>query len=186
MAPFVPAPVPTPFDSAWLVTQIRKEFHDPNPRITAPAPKPEDGLKTIAAMTARYRDYTITFLGTATIDGHACYHLGLTPLRDPGKNRIRQAWIDEQTYAPWQLLDALNFQNGPGTNVAWIIHFADISGAHYMSEEDARAPIAYGGLIYVKTAVRFEGLHAVDWFTQPPQILPHSGVWISLGEPSWP
>lgn len=185
MAPFVPAPTPTPFNSAALVTQIREEFHDPNPRAApTPAPRADDGLKQIAVVVARNGDYAITLLGTAAIDGHPCYHLGLKPLRDPGKNRIRQAWIDEKTYAPWQLLDALNFRSGPGMHVPWMIHFADIDGAHYISEEDAQAPISAGGLIYVKSAVRFEGIHPVDRFTWRPHIVRDSGI--SLDEPPWP
>ena len=162
MAPFVPAPTPTPFNSAALVDQIRKEFHDPNPRATPSASPTPNGLEEIATVYAHNRDYTITLLGTQMIDGHACYHLALAPTRDPGRYRIRQAWIDEQTYATWQLQDALNFTSGAGTNVAWMIHFDELDGAHYVREEDALAPMSTGGEIYTKTAVRFENLRAAD------------------------
>jgi hypothetical protein len=158
MAPFVPAPTPTPLNSAALVDEIRSELHDPNPRTTRlPSPTTGDGLLEIAAVYAHNRDYTIVFLGTDTIDGHACYHLGLTPTRDPGRFRIRQAWVDEQTYAPWQLQNGLNFVAGPGTFVGWMIHFAEVNGALYIREEDALAPMSVGGEIYTKTAIRFEG-----------------------------
>jgi hypothetical protein len=171
MAPFVPAPAPTPFNSAALVDEIRQEFHDPNPRATpSPSPTP-NGLQEIATVYAHNHDYTITLLGIETIDGHACYHLGLTPTRDPGRYRIRQAWVDEQTYATWQLQDALNFTNGPGTNVAWMIHFAKVDGVQYVSEEDALAPMSTGGEIYTKAAVRFENIHAVDQSTQHEAII---------------
>jgi hypothetical protein len=162
MAPFVPAPTPTPFNSAALVDQIRQEFHDPNPRTTPTASPTPNGLQEIATVYAHNHDYTITLLGTETIDGHACYHLGLTPTRDPGRFRIRQAWIDEATYATWQLQDALNFTDGPGTKVAWTIHFANVGGAQYVSEEDALAPMSTTGEIYAKATVRFENLHAVN------------------------
>lgn len=162
MAPFLPAPTPTPFNSAALVDEIRKEFHDPNPRATPTSSPTPNGLQEIATVYAHKRDYAITLLGTESIDGHACYHLGLTPTRDPGRYRIRQAWIDEQTFAPWQLEDALNFTNAPGTNVAWMIHFADIDAAHYVTEEDALAPMSTQGEIYTKAAVRFESIRAVD------------------------
>ena len=184
MAPFVPAPTPTPFNSAALVAQIRAEFHDPDPRATpTPTPNSGDALKQIALVTARNRDYSIAFLGTQTIDGHLCYHLGLTALHDPGRYRIRQAWIDEQTYAPWQLLDALNFQSGPGTDVAWMIHFTEIAGAHYISEEDAQTPMSTQGEIYTKAAVRFDNVHAVAEFSQRQEILQSSGA--ALEEPPW-
>ncbi|HTU71430.1 MAG TPA: hypothetical protein VMF11_14085 [Candidatus Baltobacteraceae bacterium] len=185
MAPFVPAPTPTPFNSAALVAQIRQEFHDPNPRERASAsPSPGSSLQEIATVVARNRDYTIALLGTDTIDGHPCYHLGLTPTRDPGRFRIRQAWIDEHTFAPWQLQDALNFVSGPGTNVAWMIHFAEIGGAHYVSEEDAQAPMATGGEIYTKTAIRFENIHAVADSSLPQALVDSVGT--ALEEPSWP
>jgi hypothetical protein len=162
MAPFVPAPTPTPFNAGALVDAIRTETHDPNPRATAAATPTPSTLEEIATVYAHNRDYTIVLLGTDTIDGHACYHLGLTSTRDPQRFRIRQAWVDEQTYAPWQLQDALNFMMGPGTFIAWMIHFSDVDGAHYIREEDALSPMSVGGEIYKTTSVRFEALHAVS------------------------
>ncbi|MGB6985775.1 MAG: hypothetical protein WBD74_07370 [Candidatus Aquilonibacter sp.] len=163
MAPFIPAPTPTPFNSAALVDEIRKEFHDPNPRATpSSSPSPDPGLQEIATVYAHNRDYTITLLGMETVDGHACYHLGLTPTRDPGHFRIRQAWIDQQTFATWQLQDALNFTSGPTTSVSWTIHFAQINGAQYVREEDALGPMKAGGEIYTKASVSFENVLAAN------------------------
>ncbi len=162
MAPFIPAPTPTPFNSAALVAEIRKEFHDPNPRATPTPAATPNGLEEIATVYAHNRDYTITFVGTDTIDGHACYHLSLMPTRDPGHFRIRQAWIDEQSFATWQLQDALNFTNGPSTKVGWTIHFAQIDGAQYVREEDALAPMKAGGEIYTQASVRFENVLAAN------------------------
>jgi hypothetical protein len=184
MAPFVPAPTPTPFDSAALVAQIRNEFHDPNPRARpSPAPSP-GGLREIASVIARNHDYTIALLGTETVDGHACYHLTLTPLRDPSRLRIRQAWIDEQTYAPWQLVDASNFTGGPGTAVPWTIRFADVDGAHLIREEDAQQPMPSNGQIFTTAAIRFENVHAVSAPAVHPQLV-NTAV-NALTEPAWP
>ncbi len=160
MAPFVPAPTPTPFNSAALVERIRTEFHDPNPRARS-TPGVAPGIPEIATVVAHNRDYAITYLDAETIDGHPCYHLALRPQRDPKRFRIRQAWIDEATYATWQLVDALNFRGGAGTRVPWTIHFSDVDGAHYISEEDANAPMARRGEIFSNVAVRFEDVHAV-------------------------
>lgn len=183
MAPFVPAPTPTPFNAAALVEEIRQQFHDPNPRAAASAsPGPGSTLAQIATVVSRNRDYSISLLGTETIDGHPCYHLALHPLRDPGRYRIRQAWIDEATYAPWQLLDQIDFVSGPGTNVPWMIHFADVGGAHYVAEEDAQAPMATQGEIYTKSFVRFEEIRAVVSSSVEPQIAPESGT--PLAEPT--
>jgi hypothetical protein len=160
MAPFVPAPTPTPFNSMALVEEIRKEFHDPDPRKPTPSPSPSPGLPEIATVVAENRDYTISLVGTESIAGHPCYHLALKPMRDPGRFRIREAWIDEVTYAPWQLRDATNFQNGPPTSVPWTIAFVDIGGAHYIAQEQADAPISSHGEIYTRASIRFESVVA--------------------------
>jgi hypothetical protein len=183
MAPFVPAPTPTPFESAALVDQIRSEFHDPNPRASAAQTSSSvTDLLEIAAVYAHNRDYTIVLLGTDTIDGHACYHLGLTPTREPNRFRIRQAWIDEQTYAPWQLQNALNFVAGPGTVIPWMIHFNDVDGAHYIREEDALSPMSVGGEIYTATSIRFETLHTASM----PSLHEVADAGVPLTEPQNP
>lgn len=180
MAPFVPAPSPTPFNSSALVEQIRKEFHDPNPRKRQPSPSPSPGLAEIATVFAHNRDYSITLLGTDTIDGHACYHLGLKPLHDPGRYRIREAWIDESSFALWQLTDSTNFVSGPATMVPWTIRFADIAGAHYISEEKADAPMSVRGEIYTQAAIRFESVVAA---AKPERIELPGGSGEILDEP---
>lgn len=166
MAPFVPAPSATPFDSMAIVQEIRKEFHDPNPRKMKPTPSPSPFLPEIATVVAQNRDYTITLLGTDTIEGHRCYHLGLKPVHDPGRYRIREAWIDESTFAPWQLKDSLNFVTGPGTTVPWTIRFGDVDGAHYIRQEQADATMEVDGEIYTQATIRFESIVASD--TPPP------------------
>ena len=148
----------------------------------APSPTWENGLPEITAVYAYNRDYRIVLLGTDTIDGHACYHLALTPMREPNRFRIRQAWIDEQTYAPWQLQNALNFATGPATAVGWMIHFSDVDGAHYIREEDALAPMSVGGEIYTKTAVTFISEHTVT--RARPHELADAGI--PLEEPQAP
>ncbi len=160
MAPFVPAPTPTPFNSMALVAEIRKEFHDPDPHKTPVPPPTPTPLPEIAVVVARMHDYSIRLLGTENVDGHPCYHLALTPTREPGRFRIREAWIDESTYATWKLRDALNFTNGAGTRVPWTIRFVDVDGAHYIAEEDADAPMSVSGEVYTKAAIRFEDIAA--------------------------
>ncbi|MBV8636809.1 MAG: outer membrane lipoprotein-sorting protein [Candidatus Eremiobacteraeota bacterium] len=179
MAPFVPAPSPTPFNSMALVNEIRKEFHDPNPRKT-PSPAPAASIPEIATVYAQNREYTITMLGTETVDGHACYHLGLKPVKDPGRYRIREAWIDETTFAPWRLKDSTNFVSGDATSVPWTIQFTDVDGAHYISEEDADAPVSSQGEIYTRAAVRFESIAQAS---KPPHIELPGGSKETLDEP---
>lgn len=164
MAPFVPAPTPTPFNSAALVDEIRREFHDPNPRASAESTA-TPGLSEIATVVAHNRDYQIMLLGTQTIDGHDCYHLALKPERDPGRLRIREAWIDERSYATWQLVDAVNFRRGPLTKMPWTIHFADVDGAHYIREEDAAVAVAKDGLLFSDVAINVEKIRTAPALT---------------------
>jgi len=167
MAPFVPAPTPTPFDSAALVTEIRKERNDPNPRVT-PTPAPPVDPRVITTVIANNRPYIITLVGDETIDDHLCYHLDLKPTRNPGKYRIREAWIDETTYAPWKLNLASNFVWGPATHVGWSVYFGDIDGAHYVTREVASAPISHAGEIFSDVVLSFENLRGVREPAPPP------------------
>ncbi len=172
MAPFVPEPTPTPFNPAALVARVRRHFHDPNPRTATPSPNPPgDDLPEIASEFVSRHDYAITLVGIETIDGRTCYHLALRPTRDPHRFRLRDAWIDEHSFATWKLHEALNFVDGPGTSVAWTIHFAQIDGAQYIAEEDADAPVRAPGAIYQHAAVRFEQVRAVPrWPIRRPLV----------------
>jgi hypothetical protein len=159
MAPFVPAPEPTPFNSAALVEQIRRDFNDPDPRAT-PTPTPPANPLVIAVVVAAHRNYAISLAGQETVDGHDCYHLKLRALHDPGKYRLRDLWIDERTYAAWRLRVAINFLAGPGTKIPWTVTFTDTGDAHYIDQENADVPMAVAGEIYTQTTVRFEDVRA--------------------------
>jgi hypothetical protein len=162
LAPF-PKTIPdSQLSDAELVAKIRKEFHDPNPRPSAkPAPTPTPALREIASVVAYKRDYAITLAGVEDVDGRSCFHLRLAPTHEPGRFRLRDLWVDTATSATWKLVEALNFVDGPGTSVPWTVRFGDIGGAHYVTEEEANAPMAYDGLVYTKTSVRFEDVRAV-------------------------
>ena len=154
-------------DPKELVAEIRREFHDPNPR-AAPANDQQAGAATgksgalpeIAHVFARDRNYDIVLAGIESVDTHSCFHLELTPLRDPGRYRLRELWIDRSTFATWKLREALNFVRGPGTSVPWTVRFADENGAHYIAGESADAPMSYGGEIYTAAHVRFENIRS--------------------------
>ena len=160
---FVPVQPPHPPSDAELVAEIRKEYHDPNPRATiAPTPPPVS-IREIFDVTVYKRDYVITVAGEDSINGHRCYHLVMQPVRaHDGRYRLRDVWIDERTYATERLNETFNFVNGPGTNVPWTVDFADSGGAHYISDERAGAPMTYRGLVYTQASVSFENVTAAD------------------------
>ena len=98
-------------------------------------------------------------LGTAFVNGHDCYHLALSPQGDANRFRIREAYIDRSTFAPWRLIDATNFRSGVATETAWAIDFADVNGAHYISQEHSLSPLFTEDHRYSSVAVTFENIH---------------------------
>ncbi len=118
------------------------------------------GLKTIAAVTASRRDYDIRYDGLQTLEGVACYHLALTPLRDPAHLRLRELWIDTQTFATRQARVQGNFTAGPSPTLAWTIRFTGHDGALYIQSEDAAQPVHYLGRTYAGVRVTFDDVQA--------------------------
>jgi hypothetical protein len=156
-------PVPAPLTPSEIVRQVRDQFHDPDPRVSpSPTPEPTPALHEIATVYARNRAYDVTLVGTDDIDGSPAYHLALHPLREPHRYRLRDLWVDTTTYAPRKLVEALNFANGPATNVPWSVTFKDRDGALYIDKETALAPMQYRGLIYTQASVTIEDLTTVE------------------------
>jgi hypothetical protein len=163
IAPTPLTPVPPPLTPAEIVRQVRDQFHDPDPRATpSPTPEPSPGLHEIATVYAKNRAYDVSLVGTDDIDGSPAYHLALHPLREPHRYRLRDLWVDTITFAPRKLVEALNFTNGPGTNVPWSVTFANRDGALYIDTETALAPMQYRGLIYTQASVSIEDLTPVE------------------------
>jgi hypothetical protein len=119
---------------------------------------PTSALRTIASVTAVRRDYDIRFEGIDTVDGDACYHLALSPLRDPAAFRLRQLWIDESAYTTRQALVQGNFTEGPGPKIPWLIRFAVRDGLMYIADETALTPVRYLGRTYTNTTVAFNNV----------------------------
>ncbi len=146
-----------------LVREIRAEFHDPYPRPT-PTPIPTPGLREIVAVISKTKAYDITLEGIDDTERGPAYHLRMRPLREPGKYRLRDLWVDTATFAPRKLIEGLNFVAGPGTIVPWSVSFDPIDGALYIDQETALAPMHYGGLIYTQASVTLADVHAVSRF----------------------
>ena len=68
-------------------------------------PEPEGTpIKSIAVVRAYDPGYRIVDLGDTTIGDRSLYHLGLTPVRDPGHHVLRELWIDRATSLPVRYL----------------------------------------------------------------------------------
>jgi hypothetical protein len=122
---------------------------------------PLPGLKTIAVVTATHRDYNIAYAGLDTIDGVACYHLRLTPRRDPARFRLRDLWIDDASFVTHQAQVQGNFTAGPGPTLPWLIRFSVQGDLMYLSSETALAPMNYLGRTYSNVTVAFDQVRPV-------------------------
>ncbi|NNM99365.1 MAG: hypothetical protein HKL91_06170 [Candidatus Eremiobacteraeota bacterium] len=166
-------------DSAQIVRQIRREFHDP---LRRPLPLQAGGSKlpVIADVVAYARRYVITLAGEDTIGTHRCYHLVLRPVQVSGSYRLRDLWIDTKTFATIRARIALNFVTGPGTHIPWTIDFADIRGARYITSERADAPYRYAGRVYDRVKIHFVNVQTRK--KRMPFLLPFA-AYLKLREP---
>ncbi len=152
-------------DPDALVQEIRREFADPTPPVKAAQLANEGGMKTIAVVTGFQHRYIVTMAGTDNVGGHECYHLLLKPAYDSPRLRLRELWIDTQTYETRKLVSASNFT---GSAVPWTVTFADLNGALYIAEESAAAPVGVGDHRYERASVTFDAITASD---HPPSDL---------------
>jgi hypothetical protein len=161
-------PVNTVQNSAQLVREIRREFHDPAP----PRPQPSDsGLKTIAEVVVAHRQYVITLSGTQMLNGHPDYHLTLRPVTSPGMYRLREMWVDTSSYAVDRIITDGNFTAGELGGVRWQIDYDHSSTAPFIASEKALSGFTLDRRHYDTAMVAFSEIHAVsdipfEWHSQ--------------------
>ena len=143
-------------NSEQLVAEIRREFCDPMPARRQPSS--DSGLKTIASIDVVRRSYVITLNGIVAMNGHSDYHLGLQPVRDPGRYRLRDLWIDTRSFATDQLATQGNFTQGGMTTVLWMVSFRQINGAPYISAEHTDQRFVLARRTYDSATVAFESV----------------------------
>ncbi|HET9392469.1 MAG TPA: hypothetical protein VFO29_02930 [Candidatus Rubrimentiphilum sp.] len=145
-------------NSEELVAEIRREFCDPMPARRQPST--DSGLKTIASVEVVRRSYVITINGIVMMNGHSDYHLGLQPVRDPGRYRLRELWIDTRSFATDQLATQGNFTQGGMTDTRWMVSFRQINGAPYIAAEHTDQRFVLARRTYDSATVAFESVVA--------------------------
>ena len=200
--PYVPPSAATQADQAALVEAVRREFDDPMPSDKAAQLDEDAAPKEIGHVVSTERAYRITYDGLQPIDGSDAYHLLLQPLRAPDEFRLREIWIDPQTFTtrailtqgnfagttPWLVNSALldeasRLVNVPllGT-VPWLVTFSLVDGAQYISSEEALRPVRVGAHTYDRAAIAFQGIRAEAGLSSVwHPLVPPAGV---LREPS--
>jgi hypothetical protein len=106
-------------------------------RTASSSPQADGSLRVIAIVSSGSPDYRVSLIDTPLLDGVPTYHLGLTPLRKPKDNRLRELWIDTSDYLPRKAIVAGNFTLAPLVDVPWTVDFSILNGAPYITRESA-------------------------------------------------
>jgi hypothetical protein len=108
------------------------------------SPQPSDDLREITHVEATSRDYQIELAGTDRLDGVDAIHLTFVPLREPETNRLRDLWLDPQSYRTIQE-NVQGILNGkPYDGVEWTVRYAVVDGRNYLQQLVADAPLHFG------------------------------------------
>lgn len=175
-------PRTTPLSGMDLVNEIRREFHDPAPH----RPAPDTGLKTIAAIEVVRRAYIITLAGLVQSGDHDDYDLVLTPVRDPAKYRLREAWINETTFATDKVVTQGNFTDPAFSGFRWTVVFQQIGSAPYIASETAGSGFVLDRRPYDSAQINFINIAAATTgmlFSESDFITNTSAVPSALTEP---
>lgn len=166
---------PQSLTPSQIVEEIRREYHDPAPGKVYKLAQ-QSGLKTIAVASVSARVYLISLAGIEPGVRGRDFHLTLQPLRDPLKYRLRDLWIDVDTYRTERARIAGNFTDTAMEQVPWMVRFRQVGDATYIASEDAQAPIVgYHGPMYSQYSVSFA--------VPQPSTLPAMAEWSGVPEP---
>jgi hypothetical protein len=118
------------------------------------------GLRTIGSVRAVSRTYDVRLAGEESVDGSACWHLTLRPVGNPGTYRVRDLWVDEQSYQTRKLVTDGNFTRKETGSGLWTVTYAQSGDAWYLASEISQAPFSDETGRYDQIAVQFIGVTA--------------------------
>ncbi len=122
-------------------------------------------LALIGSTATVTHDYTVRLIDT--LAGGNVYHLGLIPVKDPGRFRLREMWISAATFLTQRILIAGNMSGDPYTKVPWLIEFNQAGGATYIARETALAPLDFDDDASLpNVTIAFEELKLLDALPQ--------------------
>lgn len=123
----------------------------------------ESALPTIATVSASAQPYDITLVGAQAVDGFTAYHLRLHPRQDPERYRLRELWIDTDSFAVLKLVTQGNFTGPPMNAVPWEVTFQEVGGETYIDTEKADAPLVFrGDRTLTSAVVSFTDIRVAD------------------------
>ena len=111
------------------------------------------------------RTYDVTDLGDVTENGAVLHHLGLRPLRDPHRYRLRELWLDAKTSLPLRAVVAGIGNRWPLDAVDWRVDFKQLEGGTYIARETALTPLNTDGGRLDDVTITFAELRATNRLT---------------------
>ncbi len=111
------------------------------------------------------RTYDITDLGDVAENGVALHHLGLRPLRDPHRYRLRELWLDAKSSLPVRAVVAGIGKGGPLASIDWRVEFKQLEGGTYIARETALTPLDTDGGRLDDVTITFAELRATNRLT---------------------
>ena len=111
------------------------------------------------------RTYDVTDLGDVTENGLTLHHLGLRPLRDPRRYRLRELWLDAKTALPVRAVVAGIGNRWPLDAVDWRVEFKQLEGGTYITRETALKPLDTDGGRLDDVTITFADLRATNRLT---------------------
>ena len=111
------------------------------------------------------RTYDVTDLGDFMENGVTLHHLGLRPLRDPRRYRLRELWLDAKTSLPVYAVVAGIGNRWPLDAVDWRIDFKQLEGGTYIARETALTSLNTDGGRLDDVTITFAELRATNRLT---------------------
>ncbi len=138
-----------------------------------PTPEPEaTDIRSLGRIESFAREYDVTLAGIEPYGPRYVYHLVLRPVSEPTRYRIRDLWVDTQTFVPLKLRSAGIFPQGQAAALNWDVAYTVVNGFWLMDREWAETPVRTGGGFLAATkATVYEGLtYSFSDFAFPKQI----------------
>jgi hypothetical protein len=137
------------------------------PLMPTPEPEPTD-LRSLGRVEATEQDYDVTLVGIEKYRVRWVYHLKLVPRQNPDEYRLREMWVDTQTFVPWKLISEGIFPNGPASGVPWTVTYTIAHSYWLMAEETTSSTLRIGGLAQGTSSRSYDGLtYAFSDFLYP-------------------
>ncbi|MBV8171947.1 MAG: hypothetical protein JO219_08460 [Candidatus Eremiobacteraeota bacterium] len=132
-----------------------------------PEPEPSD-IRSLGRVEAVAQDYDVALVGIERYHVRWAYHLRLTPRQQPNVYRLREMFVDTQTFVPWEIVSAGIFPGGAASKVPWTVHYTMASGYWLMTSESTQATLRVGGALQSTPARGYDGLmYALSDFEYP-------------------